>query len=160
MIDENFKVWMIEMNTNPCLELSCPLLGRIIPTMLENAFRIAIDPIFPPPAWPHSKRHTIPDNFLDNNKFELIFDEEESGPYLRTILNTSNQPNRTAFLPSTISWQFSFELVDQIYEIEEENEDATSDCGEPDLEWSTSSHLLSLYFFPWIIHFFLIVCSI
>jgi tubulin monoglycylase TTLL3/8 len=39
MIDENFKVWLIEVNTNPCLELACPLLGRVIPTMLENAFK-------------------------------------------------------------------------------------------------------------------------
>lgn len=34
LIDENFKVWLIEANTNPCLELSCPLLGRLIPGML------------------------------------------------------------------------------------------------------------------------------
>lgn len=62
MIDDNFKLWLIEANTNPCLELSCPLLSRIIPTMVENLFRyskfnfrIAIDPIFPPPffeEWP------------------------------------------------------------------------------------------------------------
>jgi tubulin monoglycylase TTLL3/8 len=40
---------MIEANTNPCLELSCPLLSRLIPSMLESAFRIAIDPLIPPP---------------------------------------------------------------------------------------------------------------
>lgn len=39
LIDENFKVWLIEANTNPCLELSSPLLGRMIPSMLENAFK-------------------------------------------------------------------------------------------------------------------------
>jgi hypothetical protein len=49
MIDETFHVWLIEVNTNPCLELSSPLLSRIIPSMLENLFRIAIDPVFPPP---------------------------------------------------------------------------------------------------------------
>ena len=48
MIDENSKVWLIEVNTNPCLELSAPLLGKIIPNMLENAIRIAVDPIFLP----------------------------------------------------------------------------------------------------------------
>lgn len=55
MIDDNFKLFLIEANTNPCLELSCPLLNRIIPTMVENLFRIVIDPIFPPPfidEWP------------------------------------------------------------------------------------------------------------
>ena len=31
MIDENFRVWLIEINTNPCLELGCPVLNRIIP---------------------------------------------------------------------------------------------------------------------------------
>jgi tubulin monoglycylase TTLL3/8 len=43
MIDENFKVWLIEVNTNPCLELACPLLGRVIPSMLENAFKLILD---------------------------------------------------------------------------------------------------------------------
>ena len=26
MIDENFKVWLIEVNTNPCLEISSTVL--------------------------------------------------------------------------------------------------------------------------------------
>ena len=37
MLDENFKVYLIEVNTNPCLELACPLLARLIPSMLENS---------------------------------------------------------------------------------------------------------------------------
>ena len=50
MIDEEFKPWLIEINTNPCLEIAnSPILTRIIPTMLENAFRLSIDLIFPPP---------------------------------------------------------------------------------------------------------------
>jgi D-alanine-D-alanine ligase-like ATP-grasp enzyme len=39
MIDANFKPWLIEINTNPCLEMSCAVLERIIPSMVENAFR-------------------------------------------------------------------------------------------------------------------------
>jgi tubulin polyglutamylase TTLL1 len=42
MIDEDFKVYLIEVNTNPCLELSCNLLARIIPNMIENALRSSI----------------------------------------------------------------------------------------------------------------------
>ena len=49
MIDDQFKIYLIEVNTNPCLELSSPLLARLIPTMLDNAFKIASDPLFPPP---------------------------------------------------------------------------------------------------------------
>ncbi len=46
MIDEDFKIYLIEVNTNPCLETSCPLLARIISEMLEDSFRIAVDPLF------------------------------------------------------------------------------------------------------------------
>ena len=56
MIDDDYKIYLIEINTNPCFEISSALLARIIPNMIENAirllkklFRIAIDPIFPPP---------------------------------------------------------------------------------------------------------------
>jgi len=38
MIDRNFKLWLIEINTNPCLETSCPLLSRLIPSIIEHAF--------------------------------------------------------------------------------------------------------------------------
>ncbi len=39
MIDEDMKPWLIEVNTNPCLELSSPYLARLIPAMLENAIK-------------------------------------------------------------------------------------------------------------------------
>ena len=48
MIDENFKVFLIEVNTNPCLEICCPLLARLISELLDNSFRIALDPLFQP----------------------------------------------------------------------------------------------------------------
>lgn len=48
MIDENFKVFLIEANTNPCLEICSPLLARIIPELLDNSFRVAIDPLYQP----------------------------------------------------------------------------------------------------------------
>lgn len=49
MLDEDFRPYLIEVNTNPCLEVSCPLLARIIPEVLENMFRIVLDPIYPSP---------------------------------------------------------------------------------------------------------------
>ena len=30
MFDEDFKLYLLEANTNPCLELPCPLLTRVI----------------------------------------------------------------------------------------------------------------------------------
>lgn len=48
MIDENFKVYLIEVNTNPSLEICSPLLARIVPELLDNSFRLTIDPIYQP----------------------------------------------------------------------------------------------------------------
>jgi hypothetical protein len=57
MYDDEFKPYLIEVNTNPCLELSSPLLSKLIPHMLENAFRIVGDPLFPPPeGWTQKKQ--------------------------------------------------------------------------------------------------------
>lgn len=54
-------------------------------------FRMVIDPIFPPPfEWPISRRGWIPENCLENNKFELIFDERGADTP-RIGINTANQ---------------------------------------------------------------------
>jgi tubulin monoglycylase TTLL3/8 len=42
MIDEDFKVYLIEVNTNPCLEHSSSLLARLIPNMIENMIRFIL----------------------------------------------------------------------------------------------------------------------
>jgi hypothetical protein len=89
MIDENFKVFLIEVNTNPCLELSCPLLARLIPSMVENAIRLAVDPIFPPPV-SFSQRKNVVHELCPENKFELIFDERIDGPELTEIFRTKD----------------------------------------------------------------------
>ena len=48
MIDANYKTWLIEVNTNPCLEESSPILEEILPRMLDDAFKLTIDKIYPP----------------------------------------------------------------------------------------------------------------
>jgi tubulin--tyrosine ligase/tubulin polyglutamylase TTLL9 len=56
MIDNASNIWLIEINTNPCIEESSPLLQKLIPRMLsiqqsfmlDDAFRLTIDKIFPP----------------------------------------------------------------------------------------------------------------
>lgn len=34
MVDRDFKPWLIEVNYNPCLEVNCPILERVIPPMI------------------------------------------------------------------------------------------------------------------------------
>lgn len=74
MVDENFKVWLIEVNTNPCLELSCGYLSKLIPSVLDNTFRLTLDQFFCP--GPESKKFVkwVQDSVLVN-KFELVFSE-------------------------------------------------------------------------------------
>lgn len=48
MIDYNDALWLIEVNTNPCIELSSALISKIVPRMLDDAFKLIIDPIFKP----------------------------------------------------------------------------------------------------------------
>ena len=73
MIDSDFKLYLIEVNTNPCLETDSPLLSRIIPELINSSFRLSIDPLFPCPDQALSKRvqpHCLPQEI----KFQLIFD--------------------------------------------------------------------------------------
>lgn len=49
MLDAKMKPYLIEANSNPCLEVDGSVLSKIIPSLIENVIRVAIDPIFPPP---------------------------------------------------------------------------------------------------------------
>ena len=70
MIDGDFQPWLIEVNTNPCLELVCPLLTRIIPQMVDQAFRLTLDLIYPPPCdYPNTAKHQVPEASLENLKW-------------------------------------------------------------------------------------------
>eukprot|EP01022_Parablepharisma_sp_SALTPOND_P020804 TRINITY_DN3872_c0_g1_i1.p1 TRINITY_DN3872_c0_g1~~TRINITY_DN3872_c0_g1_i1.p1 ORF type:complete len:448 (-),score=27.98 TRINITY_DN3872_c0_g1_i1:2502-3845(-) len=48
IIDSDFNVWLIEINTNPCLEESSKLLKSVLPRMIDNAFKLTVDILFPP----------------------------------------------------------------------------------------------------------------
>lgn len=56
IVDNEFKPWLLEVNTNPCLELSSPLLQTLLPSLIENVFRLAVDPLYPPTMLPDKER--------------------------------------------------------------------------------------------------------
>lgn len=47
ILDEDFNSWLIEVNTNPCLEESSELLKKLLPRMIEDMFKLTIDVVFP-----------------------------------------------------------------------------------------------------------------
>jgi len=46
MLDEEFNPFLIEVNTNPGLEESSPLIKMLIPRMIDDALRLTVDDIF------------------------------------------------------------------------------------------------------------------
>lgn len=82
MFDDNFKPYLIEVNSNPSLEPSSTLLMKLFSFMLDNTFRIAIDPLFPPNEGYSLKKGAIGIDVCPENRFDLIFDERIDGPEL------------------------------------------------------------------------------
>lgn len=48
MIDEDFRTWLIEVNTNPYLGRPNKWAKEIVPAMVDEMLRIVLDPIYPP----------------------------------------------------------------------------------------------------------------
>ena len=46
IIDCNLDVWLLEVNDNPGLCESSPLIKILVPRMLDDAFRLTIDKVF------------------------------------------------------------------------------------------------------------------
>jgi len=48
MIDIAGQLWLIEINSNPCLEESNELLSQLVPRMIHDTLKLTIDQAFPP----------------------------------------------------------------------------------------------------------------
>ena len=86
MLEADLKPLLIEVNTNPCLELTSAPLLKVIPRMLEGAFRIVLDSLFPEPSnYIKKTNETIPEN-----RWELLFSETVDGAELLQELAVRN----------------------------------------------------------------------
>ena len=47
ILDEDFNMFLIEVNTNPCLEESSNILKCYLPRMIEDMLKITVDVVFP-----------------------------------------------------------------------------------------------------------------
>ena len=69
MLDCDFNLFLIEINTNPGLEISSPWIKIVVPRMLDDALRLTIDKVFEP-VYDFSKNYK--DNFTEEQKKLLI----------------------------------------------------------------------------------------
>lgn len=81
MVDDSLKVWLIEVNTNPSITTPGYLLKKLVPRMIDDAFKITLDKIFPCPIVhkkddAHFQRTYSVKNYEDEeNLWDLICDQ-------------------------------------------------------------------------------------
>ena len=89
MIDESFKVYLIEANINPCLGVTSSFSSRFISALVDNTLRIAVDPLFQPPQDFLWKKCSF--DILPEIKYELIFDQKIDGPELDKLYTKADK---------------------------------------------------------------------
>lgn len=73
MVDEvDCKPWLIEVNTNPCLEESSPLLEQLLPRMIDDAFELTLDKMFP--STKNSYSYVVENEENNENMWNLLVD--------------------------------------------------------------------------------------
>ena len=132
MLDEDFNVFLIEINTNPGLEESSPWIKVIIPRMLDDALRLTIDQIFEP-KYDFSlnyKNENDENNYLNvmnnlkhninpNNVNDYYYKKEEEKS--EKMINNNNNDNNNnqkyispfpvpGYLPNDNLWEFICDL--------------------------------------------------
>lgn len=68
LMDEEFRLWLLEINTNPYLGCPNDEMKILVPAMMEDLVQIVVDPINKP------SKTLKPAN--TENRFELIFRDE------------------------------------------------------------------------------------
>ena len=82
MIDEEYRAWLIEVNTNPFLGVQNEWHGQLVAKMIEDMIVLVIDPLYPPPKSPEANR-----NQTTNDWVLLCKDDPSTGePILSTNL--------------------------------------------------------------------------
>ena len=90
MLDDNFNLFLIEINDNPGLEESSPWITIIIPRMLDDALRLTIDQLFSP-GYDYLKINEKDKNqqkfkkIMDNFKDEIKYDRKKTKTEINII---------------------------------------------------------------------------
>ena len=68
MIDEDFRTWLIEVNTNPYIGIANDFIADLMPRMISEMFEITLDTVYAPKQKP----------VLAERNFELIYSSEKN----------------------------------------------------------------------------------
>ena len=89
MLDSDFNIFLIEINTNPGLEISSPWIKIVVPRMLDDAIRLTVDKVFEP-IYDFNKNYKFnyteeQKQLLNKSKIEVDFNAVNS--------NTKKEPS-------------------------------------------------------------------
>ena len=87
IIDQDFNCWLIEVNTNPCLEESSQLLKDLLPRMIEDMLKLTVDVLFPKHT---KKRKNKKKHMKSTSNIGLKLAEEEKEDEMEEI-NPANE---------------------------------------------------------------------
>ena len=71
MMDDDLNLSLIEVNTNPCLDVPCLLLQRLIPQLLDQTMKVAVDPMLQ--ATEH-QYYMNPDFTVSELRYQLVYE--------------------------------------------------------------------------------------
>jgi Tubulin-tyrosine ligase family len=81
IIDQDLQPWLIEVNTNPCLEESSTLLRILLPRMIDDALKLTLDLVFPP-------KKSRPVEVKKPESPRLVAEAESEDQVLQFVLNS------------------------------------------------------------------------
>uniref|UniRef100_A0A3Q0RZZ6 Tubulin tyrosine ligase like 10 n=1 Tax=Amphilophus citrinellus TaxID=61819 RepID=A0A3Q0RZZ6_AMPCI len=86
LIDEDFKVWLLEMNCNPALHTNCEVLKEVIPSVVVETLDLTLE-IFKKVG---SRQKIFP--LVSQREFVLLYSSSNSSPELQ---KTTKEPQKT-----------------------------------------------------------------
>lgn len=89
MIDAEKKVWLIEGNTNPCLDESNDYMSRLVPRMINDVLELTMDKVFN-----LKKSGKIVTSGNQKAKKTVILDKKDTKVRSVVIKSGSNSPSK------------------------------------------------------------------
>ncbi|XP_028393801.1 uncharacterized protein LOC114518086 [Dendronephthya gigantea] len=71
MLDEDLKVWLIEINVNPALHTNCKILSDVIPELVDSTLKLVLE------VFEKSKKREKVTPLENLGKFQLIFSDDK-----------------------------------------------------------------------------------
>lgn len=59
LIDEDFRLWLIEVNTNPYFGVPNSFIAELLPKLMDDLLDIVVDPYYPPLIKPESNKFIL-----------------------------------------------------------------------------------------------------